>query len=125
MLPDFRRDVGLSQPPALGPEAADGAPSARYNAAINWRPSVLMAATIAPSESTAIVLRLRPAIELDEDQFFEFCQLNRDLRIERTAEGDLEIMPPTGGETGIRNARLTTILTSWAIEDGSGEPFDS
>ena len=50
------------------------------------------------TEYHPVVLHTRPALEMDEEQFFEFCQLNRDWRIERSVEGDLEITPPTGGE---------------------------
>ena len=49
-------------------------------------------------ENSPLVLRLQPIINLTDDQFFEFCQINRDLRIERTATGELLIMPPTGSE---------------------------
>ncbi len=35
-----------------------------------------------------VLVHTRPAIEMDEEQFFHFCQVNRDLQIERTAEGD-------------------------------------
>lgn len=58
-------------------------------------------------ELPAVVLHMRPALDMDEEQFFEFCQLNKDWRIERSAERDLEIMAPAGGETGNRNLRLT------------------
>lgn len=61
-------------------------------------------------ESPQIWIRLKPVIEMTEDQFFEFCQINRDLRIERTAKGDLIIMPPAGGETSRRNADITAEL---------------
>lgn len=77
------------------------------------------------TEYPPLVLHLGRALEMDEKQFFEFCQLNRDLRIERTAEGDLEIMPPTGGETGSRNAILIHLLTSWTLRNGTGMVFDS
>jgi len=76
-------------------------------------------------ESPPLVLHLRPAIEMTREQLFQFCQLNRDLRIERTAEGDLVIMPPTGGETGARNAKLIAQVIRWAEQDGSGVVFDS
>jgi len=76
-------------------------------------------------EYPPVVLHTRPALEIDEEQFFEFCQLNRDWRIERTAEGDLEIMPPTGGETSNRNAILTHQVTGWALRDATGVAFDS
>lgn len=77
------------------------------------------------TEYHPVVLHTRPALEMDEEQFFEFCQLNREWRIERSAEGDLEIMPPTGGETGNRNFELTTDVGVWARHDSSGVGFDS
>jgi Uma2 family endonuclease len=72
-----------------------------------------------------LVLRLRPVIELTDDQFFEFCQINRDLRIERTAEGELVIMPPTGWKTGERNSEIGMQLRLWAKQDGRGAVTDS
>ncbi|GAC1457271.1 MAG: Uma2 family endonuclease [Chamaesiphon sp.] len=78
-----------------------------------------------PTEITPSVLQLYPAIEMTDDQFFEFCQLNRNLRIERTAQGELIIMPPTGSETGNRNFDLIVQLGIWARQDGTGIGFDS
>ena len=75
--------------------------------------------------ASPLVVRLRPALDVSEDQFFALCQLNRDLRIERNAEGELLIMPPTGGGTGRRNAEITWLLVDWAKRDGTGVPFDS
>ena len=77
------------------------------------------------AEINAVVLHWPPSLRLKEDQFFDFCQANNELRIERTAEGDCEIMTPTGGATGWRNSRLVTQLTIWADFDGSGVVFDS
>ncbi|MEH2165685.1 MAG: Uma2 family endonuclease [Nostoc sp.] len=74
---------------------------------------------------TALILNLSPAIELTDEQFFQLCQNNRDLRLERTAEGELIIMPPTGWESGNRNSRLTQRLGNWADVDGTGLAFDS
>ena len=62
---------------------------------------------------------------MTDDEFYRFCANNPDLRIERTAEGDLVIMPPTGSETGFRNSKLTARLTIWAEKDGRGQSFDS
>lgn len=56
---------------------------------------------------TALTINLNPIIELTDEQFYQLCQVNRELRFERTATGELIIMPPTGGETGNRNGRLT------------------
>ena len=93
------------------------------------------AATLAEAEARAeaeaagyalpLVVQLAPVIELSKDQFFEFCQLNRDLRIERNAKGELLIMPPAGGETGRGNAGITAQLWVWAKQDGTGVSFDS
>ena len=65
------------------------------------------------AENSPLVLRLHPIINLTDQQFFEFCQINRDLRIERTATGELLIMPPTGTETGGRNFNLIGQLWAW------------
>lgn len=76
-------------------------------------------------ENPPLIVHLHPVINLTEDQFLEFCHINRDLRIERTAEGDLVIMPPTVGETGAQNADLTVAFGVWAKQNGSGVVFDS
>ena len=79
-----------------------------------------------PQTSQAyITLRLKPAIKMTDDEFFALCQLNRDLRLERNAEGDIKVMPPTGGETGNRNAEITGQLVIWTKQDGTGAAFDS
>jgi Uma2 family endonuclease len=70
-------------------------------------------------------LRFPSSVVISDDDFFEFCQVNRDLRIERTAEGEIIVMPPTGGETGAQNAEITMQLGSWSELDGSGHAFGS
>jgi Uma2 family endonuclease len=72
-----------------------------------------------------LVVRFRPAIELSEDQFFELCQINYELRIERNARGELLIMPPAGSETGRRNLDVAVQVGGWAKLDGRGVAFDS
>jgi len=64
-------------------------------------------------------------IDLTDEQFFQLCQNNRDLRFERTAAGELIIMPPTGSETGDRNADLTYQLRGWSRQNKLGKSFDS
>ena len=73
---------------------------------------------------TAITLNLQ-SVQLTDEQFFQLCQDNRELKFERNANGDLVIMPPTGGETGNRNGRLTQQLFNWTDADGTGMAFDS
>ncbi len=72
-----------------------------------------------------IELSIPPAMPLDDELLFAFCAANRELRIERNARGDLEIMPPTGAETGHRNAELALDFGNWARLDGRGVVFDS
>jgi Uma2 family endonuclease len=78
-----------------------------------------------PKKESQCILRLRPAVELTDEQFFALCQINRDLRLERTAEGDLIVMPPTGWMTGSRNARITKQVCIWSEQDGQGVATDS
>ena len=73
-----------------------------------------------------LVLHFGPFLQrMSDDEFFEFCLRHPDLRIERNSEGDLIIMPPTGGETGHINFKLTTHFANWAEMDGRGVGFDS
>jgi Uma2 family endonuclease len=62
---------------------------------------------------------------MTHEQFYEFCQANRDLRIERTASGEVIIMPPAFSDTGNRNGKIFQQLANWADQDGTGETFDS
>jgi len=68
---------------------------------------------------------LQLTIDLTEDQFFELCQNNRDLKFERTASGVLTIMSPTGGETSNRNMELSYQLQDWSRQNNLGKAFDS
>lgn len=80
----------------------------------------------AVTERQQIILHFGPILQKMSDQeFFEVCQLNRDWRIERTSEGDLVLMPPTGGQTGKRNFVLTGLFFAWVERDGTGIGFDS
>ncbi|WP_017651848.1 Uma2 family endonuclease [Fortiea contorta] len=73
----------------------------------------------------ALKVDFKSVLELTDEQFFNLCQANRDLRFERTATGELIIMSPTGGETGNRNGRLNQQLFNWSDQDGTGIAFDS
>lgn len=75
--------------------------------------------------SSTIVLRIPPKLQMTDDQFFEFCQINSELRIERNKSGELLIMAPTGSETGNRSGSVFGELYIWARQDGTGICFDS
>ena len=72
-------------------------------------------------EPDRFLLHLRPVIKLTDDQLFELCQINQELWIERTAEGDLVIMPPEGGETNNRSHHACDVVNpvGWAGWHGS------
>lgn len=59
------------------------------------------------------------------DEYFNFCQKHKDLRIETNKDGDLIIMPPTGAETGDRNSELNMQLRIWTKKNKKGKTFDS
>ncbi len=75
--------------------------------------------------SFPLVLQFPPSAKMTDEQFFDFCRVNRDLRIERNKNGDISIMPPTGSETGNRNFNLAGQLYIWSENDATGISFDS
>ncbi|MEH2298804.1 Uma2 family endonuclease [Nostoc sp.] len=75
--------------------------------------------------SSPLVVQIPPSMQMTDEQFFDFCQVNRDLRIERNQFGEISIMPPTGGKTGNRNFSIAGQLYVWAEKDGTGVCFDS
>ena len=76
-------------------------------------------------ESTSVLLYLPPDLHLTDEQFYAFCRLNRELRIERTAQGKLWIMAPAGWDSSRKNAEITVQLGLWAKRDGTGVAVDS
>jgi len=78
------------------------------------------------TEVEPLVLHFQPILEkLSDEMFYEFCLANDQWRIERTAEGDIIIMPPTGGKTGILNFNLIGQFFIWVEMNGTGKGFDS
>jgi Uma2 family endonuclease len=77
------------------------------------------------TEIIPVVLQLPSAITMTDEQFYEFCQINRDFRIERNAAGELMIMSPTGSETDERNFKVIVQLGIWTKQDGTGVGFGS
>lgn len=75
-------------------------------------------------EAFPIQLKINTKAWTDEE-YFDFCQQHKDLRIETNKDGDLIIMPPTGVETGDRNSELNMQLRLWAKKNKKGKTFDS
>jgi Uma2 family endonuclease len=74
---------------------------------------------------TGVILNLEAITTLSHDQFWELSLTNRDVRLELTAEGKLIVMPPTGWESGNRNANLTADTIFWNRQTRLGKVFDS
>ncbi len=73
----------------------------------------------------AIALQIDSILKLTDEQFYQLCQHNEHLRLERNATGELMIMPPTGGETSNCNAGLIARLWIWNQDTQLGKVFDS
>jgi Uma2 family endonuclease len=74
---------------------------------------------------TSVTLNLDSITKLTHEQFRDLCGENRDVRLELTSNGELLVMPPTGWESGRRNANLTIDLGIWNRKVGLGVVFDS
>ncbi|MEH2172059.1 Uma2 family endonuclease [Nostoc sp.] len=75
--------------------------------------------------TTTLPSTLKLKIDLTDEQFFQMCQKNRDYQFERTASGELLIMPPTGSDTGNRNFDMVVELGIWNKQTKLGKGFDS
>ncbi|EDX71485.1 conserved hypothetical protein [Coleofasciculus chthonoplastes PCC 7420] len=87
-----------------------------------------MVQTPASRDTETLSIELPKAIGLyvTQEQFAAIVAANRDLRLERSAKGELIVNPPTGWETGRRNRSLTGQLDRWYEENEDlGEAFDS
>lgn len=74
---------------------------------------------------SSLRLKMAPAVPMTQEQFFDFCQQNRRIRFERTAKGELIVMPPAGGESSAQNLSVAAQLYFWTRQDGTGKAFDS
>ncbi len=74
---------------------------------------------------TAITLNLNPIIQLTDEQFYQLCQENQDVQLERNAKGEIIVMHPSGGETSRSNSALNLQVGLWNEQTQLGEVFDS
>ena len=85
-----------------------------------------MSTTLNITELEPLVLQLGPLREkMSDREFFEFCQLNEEWRIEMSSDGGLIVAASNGGESGRRNFKLTLRFGAWVEADGTGVGFDS
>jgi len=74
---------------------------------------------------TAIALNLNSVTSLSPEVFAKLCAANPEARLERSAQGELMVMAPTGGETGSINSGLNAQLWVWNAQGRWGVVFDS
>src|SRR5437764_202174 len=72
-----------------------------------------------------LTLRFRPGLRLTDGAFWRLCRANPNLRLERTANGALVVMPPAAPDSSSRNAGITAQLWNWNQRTGLGVVFDS
>jgi Uma2 family endonuclease len=90
--------------------------------------AVKMVHTPASPENLTLSIELPSSIGLHvtQEQFVALAAVNRDLKLERTAQGELILNPPTGWETGESNRSITGQLDRWYEENEDvGKAFDS
>ena len=71
------------------------------------------------------VLNLDPITTLTQEQFFQLCQANPDLQLERSPQGELIIVTPIGGESGNQEASLIAKVVIWNEQTQLGVVFSS
>ncbi|BAY85318.1 hypothetical protein NIES267_48180 [Calothrix parasitica NIES-267] len=74
---------------------------------------------------STLSLQIPPSLKFTDEEFEQIVDFNKELRLELTAEGELIIMSPTGGETGNRNFDLTGQIWFWSRKNNLGKAFDS
>ncbi|MDJ1182988.1 Uma2 family endonuclease [Roseofilum casamattae] len=79
-------------------------------------------------ERNTLLLELPKTIKLrvTQEQFEALAATNRELQLERTAEGELIVNPPTGWKTGEQNSCISGELYLWWRNAAQpGKVFDS
>ena len=84
-----------------------------------------MTTLLIQTDNTPLSVNFPAIVKMTQVQFYEFCQANQELRIERTAQGEVIIMPPAFSDTGNRNFNIAAQLWVWTEQNGTGIGFDS
>ena len=71
------------------------------------------------------LVKIPAHLHVTDEQFVQLVKANPDLRMERTAEGELLVMPPTGSEGGSYNAEVSADIVLWNRHTCLGKVFDS
>ncbi|ERT04444.1 restriction endonuclease family protein [Lyngbya aestuarii BL J] len=74
---------------------------------------------------TAYTINFSSVCQMSDEQFYQLCRNNPDIKFERNATGELIVMSPTGGETGNRNIEIAGDFVFWNRQNKLGKLFDS
>lgn len=80
---------------------------------------------VLPEQALPARLALNPELRMNDDEYFAFCMANPELSLERTAEGEIVIVPPAGMESDYQSVEVIAQLRQWARRDGRGKAFGS
>ncbi len=72
-----------------------------------------------------ITIDLKGIIDLNDDQLYELCIRNKELRFERTNQGKLVIQLPVGSEGGSKESIIIINLGIWNKKYKMGKVFSS
>jgi Uma2 family endonuclease len=75
---------------------------------------------VLPEQALPAKLTLNPELRMTDDEYFDFCMSNPNVRFERTAQGEIVIVPPAGYESDHYSLEVGRQLGNWAIRDGRG-----
>lgn len=75
--------------------------------------------------TTEITVNFNRIMQISDDEFYQLCRANPDVKFERNAQGEILIMSPTGGETGNSNIEIAADFVIWNRQNKLGYCFDS
>jgi Uma2 family endonuclease len=78
---------------------------------------------VLPEQALPAKLILNPELRMNDDEYFDFCMANSDARFERTAQREIVIVPPAGGESDYRTLDVAGELRAWSKRDRRGRAF--
>ena len=73
----------------------------------------------------AATINFNAIAKITDDQFYQLCRENPDVKFERNAQGAIIVMTPTGGETGSYNSEINADFVIWNRQTKLGVCFDS
>lgn len=73
----------------------------------------------------AVTINFNAIAQITDDQFYQLCRQNPDVKFERNAQGEIIVMSPTGGETGSYNSEINADFVIWNRQTKLGICFDS